>query len=417
MTFGCADDFDESIDDLSLEPDSGSEPESESEPTLSASEAPEATDISMAIAPDNPAWELGVRSYRLLPFADYNSPTATQNLYTAAEAVDAQGERLYFIRMGLRINNIYDWMDEDIAQHGSVQEPSDQQLASFVGSLSVKASNGASSTSDAKARATAGLIIANAQTTASGNASSSSALRPGGQTPAAASDWCVSDEDVRQLAIRFYGTVALCSVEVAAIFYGGPWAAVFVFILESLAGGFGCPSLYGLLCDIHAASISQDCCNGEKSDYDERTQKYKAYCPFGVPAPTSEDCELDCGPTKAYDPVGHRCITCPYNVRTNFTARNTETGELKLISHGRPDSNPWCPVQGNATHPSNYVWGPVYGLTPSGNNATLNYAHYGPKTYSAGGSDWVFESGSYTATACTNKPWYVNCPPGYSGGF
>ncbi len=235
------------------------------------------------ITESNPAWVLGVRSYKMKPWQPLGVPQTT-SVTTSAEALNASGVVLYTVQMQMRVDLMASWAQNEMATKGSVGNPTGAQMSTFFGNLSITPANGASATDDSKARAGAGLIVASQPAT--------SAASVGAAIQALAAPYCVSEDEAFGNLYSTWGALALCAVEIGvAVAAPGLWATLAVIAAESLAGGLGCGSVYGLLCDQMGMGYRSACCAKDDINYSSTHTFLKTVCPFGDPIPDPQTCQ------------------------------------------------------------------------------------------------------------------------------
>ena len=235
------------------------------------------------ITESNPAWVLGVRSYKLTPWQPLGVPQTTA-VTTSAEALNASGVVLYTVQMQMRVDLMASWAQNEMATKGSVGNPTGAQMSTFFGTLSITPANGASATDDAKARAGAGLIVA--------SRSATSAASLGEAVQALAAAYCVSEDEAFGTQYAMWGAMALCAVEIGvAVAAPGAWALVAFYVTSSITGGLGCGSVYGLLCDQMGMVYRSSCCAKDDMNYQGAYSYLKTVCPFGDPIPEPQTCQ------------------------------------------------------------------------------------------------------------------------------
>jgi hypothetical protein len=257
----------------------------------------------------NPAYVLGVRSYRMKTLQPLGTPTSTP-VTTSAEALNASGVVLYTVEMQMRMDLMASWAQNEMNTKGTVGNPTAAQMSTFFGNLNITPANGALATDNAKARAGAGLIVVSQSGTSA--ASLGEAIQG-----LAAPSYCVSEEEAFGNLYSSWAALALCAVEIGvAVAAPGLWATLAVIAAESLAGGLGCGSVYGLLCDQMGMWYRSACCTKDDINYQNTYGYLKLVCPFGDPIPEPSVCEAcDACPSSPYGdglPTGwgKRCC-CP----------------------------------------------------------------------------------------------------------
>jgi hypothetical protein len=243
-------------------------------PAVAAPAAP----VTVSVAESNPAFAVGVRGFRLTPSLLAGSPDAARATINA-EAFGADGATLYALAIEQRLDLMTAWAQRARQNAGAVGAPTADELAQFLGTPSVTPGPGADASDEALARALGGLVVASAT--------------PGGpRLTAAAEGVCVSQDEASSNVASMQGAMAICLGEIAVGAAGGPWATAAVFIAASLAGGAGCTSIYGLLCDQLALVYRASCCAGADLNYDRAKLIYGIVCPLGDKVPEPATCPL-----------------------------------------------------------------------------------------------------------------------------
>jgi hypothetical protein len=262
-----------------------------------APNAPAAPAALVTVGPNNPAATLGVQTFEVRSTfttgAPLTGPTALR-----ARALDASGAALFDVLLEVRSDRLIAWA-ERTGQAQGASAPTAADLVSFFGAAEARDATGAAPAVEVQGRLVAGLIVAEltsgASTLTAGRGGGGAVRLTAGSTPA---PFCPTPEEAAGNVSALQGAMLLCVVEAASAAIlagsGGVLAAAIPFVIasiESLSGGLGCTSLYGLLCDQVQIMYRSECCFKDPNvDFRAFRQRYSTLCFLGDPVPDPAEC-------------------------------------------------------------------------------------------------------------------------------
>lgn len=262
---------------------------------------------SYPIDTTNPAFEVGIRSYwlraaRAVAAVDPNGPVRLN-----AEGRDGGGSAIYRLEVDIHIA-------DDPSATDAVALPD----------VRVVRSDATPVPADLAARVYGGMLRATA--TAPGPSSTTAGLVDVLSADDRYRDICLSEDEAGEIVANTQVSQYACFAEATGGVLDTFWAAVGIFVGESLLGGAGCTGVYAAQCALMQSGYRAGCCQGSDYNYDRMGTYLRRVCQ-GAAATDLPDPAL-CAPCFQYTveyenwglgscPTGFLESTNTYSVRTN----------------------------------------------------------------------------------------------------